>query len=255
MGQAPVGVELWYPVAGRGAPAPKIRNPMRRAHWILGALVLLAPACGSDAPQAPSQQAPSQQPAALGRKTGEGEQCLVCGELIRGAEVVELRYKGRRFHVAAALFEKLMEDPDRYFSKLQARSALFDEEAYSNQSPMSLGWLYFGLYVLVGLLSAAVCGCLAVSRGLASMRWFFAGLVGNVIAVLWIVLARRGDPAAAVAGVPKGLAKVPTTHGPQTCLSCGHLNHPSAEACAHCGQPTEPTAESDVMRLQSGERS
>ena len=64
---------------------------MRRAHWILGALVFLVSGCGPDATQAPSRQTESRQPAELGRKVGEGEQCLVCGKLIRGGEVVELR--------------------------------------------------------------------------------------------------------------------------------------------------------------------
>lgn len=220
---------------------------MRRAVWILGALLFLIPGCGSDAIQAPSL-------AELGRKTGEGEQCLVCGELIQGGEVVELRYQGRRFHVATKMLEELLSDPDKYFGKLQARSALFDEEAYPKRNRMSPGWLYLGVYVLLGLVSAATCGFLAVNRGLAPLRWFFAGLVGNVIAVFWIIATGRGDPDAAVAGVPKGLAKVPTTHHPRACLSCGHLNHPSAETCAHCGQPTEPTAESELVRLRDGGR-
>ncbi len=214
---------------------------------LLGVFLFLVPACDQASPQTPSL-------AELRRKTGEGEQCLVCGELVHGDEVVELRYKGRRFYVATKWLAELRKDPDRYFNKLQPRSALFDEEAYQTAAPTPAGWLYFGLYVLVGLLCAAVCGYLAVNRGLRPIPWFLAGLVGNVLGVLALLCLGSGDPATAVAGIPKGLAKVPTTHNPRPCTSCAHLNHPSAAACAQCGQLLQPTAQSEVTRASSGGR-
>ncbi len=238
----------------------------RSPRWsaaLLGAFLFVflfpVPACDPGSPQDKPPQDTSQGTGLtavvveLARKMGEGEQCLVCGKLIHDGEVLELRYKGRRFYVAAAMLEDLLKDPDRYFHKLQARSALFDEEAYRKAAPMASGWLYFGFYVLAGLVCAAVCGYLAVSRGLAPIPWFFAGLVGNVVAVLvLLVMAPKTDPAAAVAGIPDGLAKVPTTREPLACASCGHLNHPSAVACSHCDQPMQPLAQSEMARL--GER-
>ena len=219
---------------------------------LLGALlfVSLVTACGDSRTLSPLSGQDPDEPTVveLRRKPGEGEQCLVCGALIRYGNVVELRYKGRRFYVGEALLEELLKDPDRYFSKLQVRSALFDEEAYRQGSPRSSGWLYFGLYVLAGLVSAALCGCLAVKRGMAPIPWFFAGLVGNVAGLLVLLAAGKGDTTTAVAGIPAGLAKVPTTHNPRACAQCGHLNHPSADACAHCTVPLQATAQSEVAR-------
>ena len=53
---------------------------------------------------------------------------------------------------------------------------------------MTSGWLYLGIYVLVGLVCAAACGYLAVNRGLQPIPWFFAGLVGNVAAIFVLIL-------------------------------------------------------------------
>ena len=224
------------------------------AFLLLGALLFPAPACGGGSSITQLDQEPDPTPTVveLRRKPGEGEQCLVCGKLIRYGNVVEMRYKGRRFYVAEALLQELLKDPDRYFSKLQVRSALFDEEAYRQAAPKSSGWLYFGLYVLAGLVSAALCGCLAVKRGMAPIPWFFVGLVGNVAGLLVLLVAGKGDTTTAVAGIPAGLAKVPTTHNPRACAKCGHLNHPSARACAHCSVPLQPTAQSEMARIAAG---
>ena len=184
---------------------------------------------------------------------GLNEKVLPNGDVVgtavglKGGQAVLKVFTARK-DVVDMMLEDLMADPDHYFWKLQARSALFDEDAYRTTSTSS-GWLWFGIYVLVGLVCAAACGYLAVTRGLLPLPWFFAGLVGNVAAVTVLLVARKGDPGAAVAGVPKGLAKVPTTRSPHACETCQHLNHPSAKACSHCGQPMEPTARSEVARL------
>ena len=140
----------------------------------------------------------------------------------------------------------------RYFHKLQARSALFDEE--TNAAPaMATGWLYFGIYVLGGLVFAALCGYLAVTRSLSPLPWFFAGLVGNLAALLVLLVTPRGNPVSAPAVVPAGLAKVPVTHAPARCETCGRLNHPSAKECSHCNAPLNPTTPSEVVSLQQAE--
>lgn len=179
----------------------------------------------------------------VGRKTGDGEQCLVCRLAIDGDEAVAIRYKGRTFHVKASMVDMFAEDPDRYFETLQARGALFDERAMEGRS-VSPGWLIFGGYVLLGLICAALCGALAIGRGLEPLPWFFAGLVGNVAAVFVLLLGRRRGDAAA----PEAWTKVRTTHAPGRCPACGAENHPSADACSGCDVRLEPTLQSEAVR-------
>ncbi len=195
----------------------------------------------------PTQAAPEE----LTRKTGEGEQCLICGQPIHGGEVVELRYKGRRFYVAKPLLGDMLADPDRYFSKLQARSALFNEDAFA--TPIATNaWLFFGLYVLVGLVSSALCGYLAISRALPPLPWFFAGLFGNVAAIAVLLTTQQGDLKASPAGIPRGLAKVPTTHNPAPCPNCRYQNHPSVQHCGRCQTSLTTGYESEVARAHKG---
>lgn len=194
----------------------------------------------STAPPAPWQ--------VLDEHPGRGEQCLVCGQRIFEIPVVEVRYKGRRFHVAGPMLPEFQADPDLYFEKLQARSALFDERAVAPRE-MSGGWLGLGVYVLIGLVFAAACGYLAVARARAPLPWFFAGLIGNVIALAALVATPRGDASRLPAGVPPGLAKVPTTRSPVACPACGTANHPAAAACGECGGRLEPAVESETARV------
>ena len=183
-------------------------------------------------------------PVELEQRPGEGEQCIVCRQPIHDLEIVEVRYKGRTFHVAAKMLDEFTADPDLYFQKLQARSALFDERAMEGRQ-VSTGWLLFGGYVLAGLVFAALCGYLAVSRGLAPLPWFFAGLFGNVAAAAVLLITPRGD----AADVPAGLAKVPVTHFPLPCPRCGAPNHPSAAACSGCGAGLAPAVEAETARV------
>ena len=193
---------------------------------------------------------PPQNPAwtVLEQRTGSGEQCLVCGNRIYDKDIVEVRMQGRTFHVAAGeMFELFDHDPQRYCHKLQAHSVLFDETSIGDR-PMSIGWLIIGFYVLVGLICSAICGYLAVSRALDPLPWFFAGLVGNVAAVIVLFLAPKGDPAMMPAGVPAGLAKVPKTRAPVRCPQCGAENHPSASCCG-CGATLNATVEPETMHI------
>jgi hypothetical protein len=158
-------------------------------------------------------------------RTGRGEQCLVCGQRIYDSAIIELRYKGRRFHLAASMLEDFEQSPDIYFRQLQAHSGLFDETAITTPG-LSKGWLYLGCYVVLGLISAALCGYIAIGRGLAPIPWFFAGLAGNVAALGLLHLAPRGD----ASGVPKGFAKASRTPLPLPSPACGSANHPAAAA-------------------------
>lgn len=184
----------------------------------------------------------------LDERVGAGEQCLVCGQPIVGKGIVEVRYQGRRFHVSADMLEAFEEDPELYFAKLQARSALFDESSVVPE-PMSNRWLGLGLYVLAGLLAAAACGYLAVAKALPPIPWFLAGLVLNVVALGALAVARKGDLSRLPAGVPPGLAKVPQTATPSCCAQCGAPNHPTAARCAGCGAALTPAGEPETARV------
>jgi len=221
-------------------------------HCVATAILLAAVAVADLPPAAAAGEVPAAGPeewTTLDRRPGEGEQCLVCGRRVHGDEVVEVRYKGRTFFVSAAMFGLFEEDPEQYFCTLQARAGLFDEAGVAAR-PMASGWLVFGLYVLVGLIFAAGCGYLAVARAHRPLPWFFAGLLGNVAALVVLLATPRGDAAAmSPFGVPPGLAKVPTTRSPQPCPRCGGTNHPAATACSGCAAPLEPGIEPETARI------
>lgn len=212
------------------------------------AVLLITLFAGCDAASPPTE---TPAPTEIQRKTGEGELCLVCGMRVEGKPVVELRYKGRRFFVAEEMLDELFADPDPYFRRLQAHSALFDESSYPDTVSWS-GWLVFGSYVLAGLVCAALCGHLAITRSLPPLPWFFAGLFGNAAALLVLFLSTKRGAAVGPAGVPAGLAKVAVTHTPVSCSACGRTNHPAARACSHCQAELSPTVRSEVRPRQGG---
>ena len=224
---------------------------MNRRHLsrvLRGAMLLAALLATPPAVIGQGQDREAKAPVELDRRPGEGEQCIVCGLAIEGLEIVEVRYKGRTFYVASKMLSDFEADPDLHFQKLQARSALFDERSMEGRR-VRPGWLYFGAYVLLGLVFAAVCGYLAISRSLEPLPWFFAGLAGNVAALAVLLVTPRGDPTAAPAGVPSGLVKVPATHASVACPSCGASNHPAASACSGCGAALTPALEPETARV------
>lgn len=197
---------------------------------------------------AAQEKSPEEERVILERRPGEGERCIVCKQQVHGADVLEIRYKGRRFFVKAAMLEDFDADPPRYFQDLQARSGLFDERAVGG-GRVSVGWLALGGYVVVGLVFAALCGYLAIGRGLAPLPWFFAGLAGNVAALFVLLVTPRGDLEALPAGVPAGLAKVPVTRRPVPCPGCGTANHPAATECGGCRRPLTPSVVAETARI------
>lgn len=218
----------------------------RRTARVLMTLALLAGLSVSVAAQEDTETAA--EPVVLDQRPGEGERCIVCRQQVYGADVVELRYLGRRFFVKAQMLEEFESDPARYFASLQARSGLFDERAVGG-GRVSYGWLGFGAYVVLGLVFAAMCGYLAIGWGHPPLPWFFAGLAGNVAALFVLWAAPRGDLTALPAGVPAGLAKVPVTRQPVPCPCCGTTNHPSAAACAGCDESLTPAVEPETARI------
>lgn len=180
----------------------------------------------------------------LDQKEGDGETCLVCKQQIHGAEVVELRYRGRTFFVKLEMLGDFAADPEQYFQSLEARAGLFDETAL--RRPMALGWFYFGVYVVLGLIASAICGALAVRRGLSPLPWFFAGLVGNLAALVVLAATVRGTVSVPC---PDGATKIPSTRAPIHCPGCGRELHPVATACDGCGKTLAPTVQPETARV------
>ena len=182
----------------------------------------------------------------LEERPGQGEQCLVCRQAIHDGSVTEMRYRGRRFHVASKMLDEFQADPEHYFHSMEARAALFDEAALL--PTLQSGPLLFGFYVLLGLVVGAITGALAVARGRPAAAWFFAGLAANVVALVALLVLPRLE-ARGPQGIPSGLAKVPVTRAPSRCPGCGASNHPAAATCGACGARLEPTVRSEVDRL------
>ena len=185
----------------------------------------------------------------LDQRPGDGEQCLVCRKRVYDEDVVEIRFKGRTFFVGKPFMGDFEADPARYFARIQARSALFDEAAFAANRPMAYGWLWLGGYVLAGVVCSALCAYIAVCKGLTPLPWFFAGLLGNVAGLGLVMSVGGGDAAALPAGIPAGLAKVPTTYAPAACPSCGAANHPSAARCADCRELLTPRVSPEAGRV------
>lgn len=125
------------------------------------------------------------------------------------------------------------------------QSALFSEEGVSSQ-PLSLEWFFLGLYVLAGVIFAGACAHQAVHKALAPVPWFFVGLFLNAVGYLILLTRPPGDAAGFLAGIPRGLRKVPCTFDSVECPGCGHCNHPTADHCEGCGHEMPPPFESEA---------
>ncbi len=174
----------------------------------------------------------------------EGDRCFVCNTPLTESGVAFL-YRGRRVAVGTFHVRTFFNNPLKYFSRLQPRGALFQEDIVP-ESPLKPGWLVFGIWITLGLVAAAFCTHTALRKGRSPAAWFFIGLATNLIGVL---VALRQSPLARV-DLPPNLAKIPTTVSPMSCPDCGAGNHPSAWKCSGCGARLQPTMESEVQRTE-----
>ena len=190
-------------------------------------------------------------PAAAGQSTAHAvgsEGCLACGATVAEGTEVPV-HRGREVPICEPCLAKGAWEANRdvLFAQLQPKGALFAESEVET-GPVLSGWFWFGAWVLTGLICAAASAYLAVNRAQPPATWFFAGLVGNVAALFVLLFViPKGDPATLPAGVPSGLAKVPTTREPRPCTSCGTEVHPSASKCSSCGTTLTPLARSEVQ--------
>ena len=210
---------------------------MSKIPWLLASLAMLI---GSVAAQSERTVAT------------EGQRCLVCSKELTDADH-GIVHRGRVVGLCAGMCSDAFHaDPDPYFAALSPRGAFLAEDEVL-QGPVGRPWFWFGVYVVLGLVSAAVCSYVAVNRAQSPLGWFFAGLLGNVAALVVVLfIVPKGDPTLLPAGVPAGLGKVPTTRRPVACPSCGRENHPSAQHCSRCGAGLVATVTSEVERAKGG---
>jgi len=173
-----------------------------------------------------------------------GDICMLCNHPVGEGDAVYLVHGQRvALHVAemqTASTERLQ----ALLAQLKPRGAFLGEIGPANLSP---GWFFFGCYVLLGLIFAAVCAHRALIAGQNPIVWLLAGLFLNVFAYA-ALLTRPKREVAAPAGVPPGLRKISATHAPQACPKCGAENHPSAGECGGCGAKLSPQTTSEVAR-------
>ena len=186
-----------------------------------------------------------------------GETCIVCDNPVGPDDAVYL-VQGQRVAVHAKEEREFLSHPRKYLMRLKPLGgALLGAD--SNQPGManrtgnerqevSRTWIYSGLYVLLGLVFAAICAHRALHVGYSPWAWFGLGLVLNAFAYL-LLLTRPKRQVKAPAGVPLGLGKIAATHAPQRCPKCGACNHPSAAECLGCGTSLSPGVESEVSRV------
>ncbi len=171
-----------------------------------------------------------------------GDRCIV-SNLLLDEHGLAFLYRGRRVTLDAAHVQTFFDQPMKYFSNLQPRGALFQEDAI-RKPPKRIGWFIFGVWMTLGLTAGAFCTHLALGKGLSPVTWFFVGLTTNLVGVL---LALRQSSRTRVEMRPR-LAKITKTVPPLICSACRAQNHPSARQCTGCGSKMQPIMESEVER-------
>ena len=175
----------------------------------------------------------------------DGENCATCGKPVTKHDVTYM-VEGQRVAVHKGLcLGALSAKPVEWLSKLKPRGALID--ATAAQVGLSSGWLFFGIYILLGLIFGALAAHRAFSVGRDPLTWLAVGFVTNVIGYA-VLLALPRREVRALAGVPAGLGKVASTYSPEACPACGAENHPSAHVCSGCGATLKPRIVSEVQR-------
>lgn len=213
---------------------------------LVGAAGLAAQAPAEAPPAAPEERVADG--GAVGRRVAAraGEICASCNTPIGEHDAV-YQVHGQRVpvHLNGVCDANLRARPGAIVAQLRPRGAFLG--AVSEAPQLSAAWFLVGLYVLTGLLFAAVCAHRALHAGQSPVRWFFAGLVFNAPGYL-ALLTRPKRPVAAPAGIPRGLGKISSTYAPEVC-ACGAENHPAAKVCSGCGGTLAPRAESEAARV------
>lgn len=175
----------------------------------------------------------------------DGETCITCGKPITKHDVT-YRVEGQRVAVhKGPCLGALAAKPIEWLSELKPHGAFLDATAAN--AGLSSGWLFFGSYILLGLIFGALAAHRALSVGREPLTWLFICFITNVFGYAVLLLLPRQE-VHALAGVPSGLGKVAATYSPEVCTSCGAENHPAARVCSGCGGTLTPHIVSEVQR-------
>lgn len=173
------------------------------------------------------------------------EICWVCNRVLEQSGVAYL-VQGQRVPVHLGKCDETLRARARQsLARLKPRGAFLG--AGGEMIGLSNVWFFAGLYVLLGLVFAALCAHGAFHSGHSPSLWFGAGMIFNALAFL-VLLTRPKRRVVALAGVPAGLHKIAATYEPQPCPKCGAGNHPSALQCGGCGANLRPRITSEVQR-------
>ncbi len=145
-----------------------------------------------------------------------GDLCIVGGMELSDKDTV-LMLRGRRVPVSSTGMNHFLKEPEKYFTKLQPKGALFSEE--NNLTKPSWSWFIFGIGVVVLLLLFGAKGTHKIKKLLLGTK------------------------------VPDGLTKIPHTATPTTCPKCKSANHPAASKCSSCDEPLSSNYQPEAKRV------
>jgi hypothetical protein len=184
-------------------------------------------------------------PMITAEREAAGETCALCGRpLMEGGRAFQIKGRWIPLHDDPCQAE-FLRNPEALFAQVQPRGALFQEELIQPPA-LRWGWFLAGSYVLLGLVSAAICGHMAYPRRKSPSFWFAAGLAANVGAIAALLaMARPVEP------VPPRLGRIRDTADPAPCPSCGAENHPAAGRCSGCGASLAPAYEPEARKTGS----
>lgn len=172
-----------------------------------------------------------------------GDKCIVCGISLDVQNGIAILYKGRRVPLDKHELKNFLDNADKYFFKLRPSGALFSEN-YTFLRILSAEWFGVGIWIFLALFSAAICSTIALKKGFHFRNWFFYGLIGNMIAVMIILIY----PSKKEVNRPSHITKLRVTMEPVECSTCGKLNHPTAKECTNCRTALNPELDSEVTR-------
>lgn len=165
----------------------------------------------------------------------EGETCVVCNEGVSAGDVA-YHAGGQRVAVHQACEAEFLSDPAAHVARLRPSNMIFGAETGTR---IPAGWMWLGLFALLGLVFGGLCAQAAVGKGRSPGTSFLLGMFFSVPAYIYLLLQ------------PAGCRRPPLTRAPAPCPGCGHANHPAASQCGDCGAPLKPSARSEVDAVSS----
>jgi len=170
--------------------------------------------------------------------------CIVCDMPINSKKGIGFLFKGRKVTLDSKHLIDFINNPDKYFHKLQANVALYDEGRFDKYQ-ISYVWFLVGLWILFALISAAICSNLALKKSKNFNKWFYVGLISNLFGLIYLLFLSKDQ----FSELPKKLGKLSQTEAPVKCNGCNQYNHPKAIECMNCGIVLYPDGESEINRI------